>query len=765
MPKKTYLNIFLYSCIAVSLLTIVFITFLSQQFVRTAMSEMDKSNQEKMQQVIKASEFTLQKLRQFALRIYSDESIALWLHMETSDYSPLTLNKAATSVREFMSSEPFISGIYLINFNLDQIYTSDSSIYSQRDFYDRTMLNKAKDQKTPYLQYFNHEVEGKSFLALIVPAAGPNQNFRGFVAILFNKPLLNENMLQISDEDQNKIFIEGKNKEFILGNTDPALTKKLGEMNKAAEERSWSWKSGKETWAVRSEPLPIEGWTVYHLSPLSLWQSKVTRIRIEIIGSSIALLLTLLLYLFWQSYRSLKPLSDLAHQIKTKLGQEHPAMKTLHASNEMTLIHSGFHSLVEKIEQLDLSIKSSKAVVKEDFLRQWILNSKSSKPIEQFIRSQTRILSTERFRMAIVRLESYGRFEEHYDFASRKLLRFSMGNIMSEVLTNYGYAAETVDFGSDHVVAIFSTPAFEGDMTRVIEALENIRVQIRQWVKLEVLAAVSSILDVEENLPVIYNQLYELTLMSFINNEDRVFTPEDLERHERGRDSDLDETLLKQLIQSVLLRNEKALEGYFDQLTSHMQELSYEECKLQLTHIIYSIMKHFKTHTTFHGMKSIHSFLEQFATLGEVKSWMYREMLQIIDRQRKKNSSGRKEEIAAEMIEYVRNHLHNPMLSVDDIAAHVSISANYARQIFKDHFHCSLSDFITNQRIEHAIKLLTTTDWTVADITEQSGFQTKSTFFSTFKRMTGMTPNQYRLENTPHKNRTLFVEKNVPPDL
>ncbi|WP_223192380.1 helix-turn-helix transcriptional regulator [Paenibacillus sedimenti] len=423
-------------------------------------------------------------------------------------------------------------------------------------------------------------------------------------------------------------------------------------------------------------------------------------------------------------------------------------MQTMNANNEMAWIHSGFHSLVEKIEQLDLSIKSSKALVKDDFLRQWILNSKSSKPIEEFIRIETQILSTGSFRMAIIRLESYGRFDEHYDFASRKLLRFAMGNIMAEVLANHGYAAETVDFGSDHIVALISSPALEDDMVQAIGAMEDVRVQVRQWLKLEVHAAVSSVLDVEENLPIIYTQLYELTLMKFINDEDRVFTSEDLERYERGKDSDLDEALLKQVIHSVQLKNEKALEGYFDELTLHMQELSYEECKLQLTHIIYSIMKSFKNQTTFHGMKSIHSFLEQFATLGEVKSWIYQEMLLIIDRHRKKNVSSRKEEVAAEMIEYVRNHLHNPMLSVDDIAAHVSMSVNYARQIFKDHFHCSLSDFITNQRIEHAIKLLTTTDWTVADITEQSGFQTKSTFFSTFKRATGMTPNQYRMEKT-----------------
>lgn len=747
-PKKMYLSIFLYSCFAVSLLTLVFIVFLSQQFSRSAIDEMDKSNQEKMNQVVKTSEFTLQKLRLFALRVYSDESIGLWMNMDNNDYTPLALNKAATSVREFMSSEPFIDSIYLINFELDQIYTSDSSIYSTRDFYDQALLNYIKGQKTPYLQYLNHEVEGETFLALVAPAAGPNQNYHGFVAILFSKPLLNENMLQISGEDQNKIYIESKNKEFILGNTDPALTKELMETDKSTSDQNWRWKSDNETWSIQTARLPIEGWNVYHLSPISLWQAKVTQIRIEVIVSSIFLLVTLLLFLFWQSYRSFKPISDLAYQIQSKLGKKHPIVQTANTHNEMAWIHSGFHSLVEKIEQLDLSIKSSKALVKDDFLRQWILNSRASKPIEEFMRNQTQILRTEWFRMSVIRLESYGRFEEQFDFASRKSLRFALGNIMTEVLANHGYAAETVDFGSDHIVALISLSAAEEDVGQAIGAMEDVKQQISRWLKLEVHAAVSSVLDVEENLQIIYSQLYELTLMGFINHEDRVFTNDDLERFERGKDSDLDEELLKQVIHSVQLKNDKALEGYLDQLTMHMQELSYEECKLQLTHIIYSIMKSFKNYKTFQGMKSIHTFLEQFATLGEVKSWLYQEMLQIIEQHRKKNASSRRDEVAAEMVEYVRNHLHNPMLSVDDIAAHISMSVNYARQIFKDNFHCSLSDYITNQRIEHAIKLLTTTEWTVADITEQSGFQTKSTFFSVFKRATGMTPNQYRLEKT-----------------
>ncbi|WP_426448497.1 helix-turn-helix domain-containing protein [Paenibacillus sp. S-38] len=743
-----YLTIFLYSCAAVSLLTLMFTWFLSGQFVRTALEEMDKSHEAKMKQVIQSSEFTLQKLRQFALRIYSDESIGLWLSMEKSGESPLALNKAAASVREFMSSEPFIRAIYLINFDLDRIYTSDSSIYSTRDFVDPAMLDYIRHQTTPYLQYVNHEAQGESDLALVVPSAGPRQSYQGYAVILFSKPHLQEYMLQISEEDQNKLYIEGKNGEYILGSADPALAKELGGMRTPEGASGWEWKSGGETWSVRTEQLPTEGWTVYHLSPLSVWQAKVGKIRLEIIGSSVLLLAALLLFLFWQSYRSLKPISDLASHIQSRLGSGHPVLQSPKAGNEVAMIRSGFHSLVEQIEQLDLSMKSSQALVKDDFLRQWILSPGPSKPIREFIEGRTPILGTGWFRMAVIRLESYGRFNEQYDFASRKLLRFSMGNILSEVLANHGYAAETVDFGSDHIVALLSSPAWEGDREQVIAAAEEARGQIRQWLKLEVQAAVSPLLDVEENLPLTYHQLCELTLLRFIHNEDKVFTRDDLERYERGRGSEPDEALLQQVIHSVQLRNEKALEGYWDQLIHQMRELSYEECRLQLTHIIYTIMKSFKHHTPFHGMKSIHAFLDQFATLTEVHSWMYREMLQIMDSHRRKSGSSRREEVAAEMIEYVRNHLHDPNLSVDDIAAHVSMSVNYARQIFKDRFGSSLSDFIANQRIDYAARLLTTTDWTVAEITEQSGFQTKSTFFAAFKRATGMTPNQYRLEKS-----------------
>ena len=429
-PRKMYFSLFLYSSVAVCLLALAFTMYLSRLFVQSATEEIHTSNQDKIQQVVQTSEFTLQKLRQFALRIYSEENIALWLNMNQENYSPLTLYKAAASVREFVSSEPFIQSICLFNFNLGQIYSSsETSLYTPQDFYDPSMLNAIESKgTTPYLQFFDHNVQGKSYLALVVPTAGQNRNYSGYVSILFSKPMLNEHMLQISEQDQNKMIVEGPNEKFMLGNADAELVSELAKAEKPVSPSSpWELASGEGTWSVQTASLPIEGWQVYHLSPFSAWQAKIDRIRMDIIASSFVLVLALLLFLFWQSYRRLKPISDLTAQLQFKLGPKEPIKDSARASNEIAWLDSSFDRLVDRIEQLDSSLKSSKALIKDDLIRQWILSSKASGPAEQFIREQTAILRTGTFRIAVIRLESYGRFTEYYDLRRASCCAMRLG--------------------------------------------------------------------------------------------------------------------------------------------------------------------------------------------------------------------------------------------------------------------------------------------------------------------------------------------------
>ena len=49
-----------------------------------------------------------------------------------------------------------------------------------------------------------------------------------------------------------------------------------------------------------------------------------------------------------------------------------------------------------------------------------------------------------------------------------------------------------------------------------------------------------------------------------------------------------------------------------------------------------------------------------------------------------------------------------------------------------------------NQRLEHALHLLLTSDLPVAQVAEACGFGDPSYFGKTFRKKTGLTPTQYR---------------------
>ena len=71
-------------------------------------------------------------------------------------------------------------------------------------------------------------------------------------------------------------------------------------------------------------------------------------------------------------------------------------------------------------------------------------------------------------------------------------------------------------------------------------------------------------------------------------------------------------------------------------------------------------------------------------------------------------------------------------------------SSSYLRHLFKESTQATLTDFILLQRIEQVKYWLTGTDETITIIASKTGFQTKSHFFSAFKKATGFTPSQYR---------------------
>ncbi len=88
-----------------------------------------------------------------------------------------------------------------------------------------------------------------------------------------------------------------------------------------------------------------------------------------------------------------------------------------------------------------------------------------------------------------------------------------------------------------------------------------------------------------------------------------------------------------------------------------------------------------------------------------------------------------------------------PELTLGQLSEQVDIPAHYLSQIINERIQKSFGDFINNYRVEKAKVLLTDqkyNHYTIISTAYEAGFNSKSAFYSAFKKFTGTTPSEYR---------------------
>ncbi|MEM1432202.1 MAG: helix-turn-helix transcriptional regulator [Pseudomonadota bacterium] len=90
-------------------------------------------------------------------------------------------------------------------------------------------------------------------------------------------------------------------------------------------------------------------------------------------------------------------------------------------------------------------------------------------------------------------------------------------------------------------------------------------------------------------------------------------------------------------------------------------------------------------------------------------------------------------------------HLYrDPNLSLTRLSQHIGSSSNYVSQTLNEHLGQSFFDFVNKWRIDEAKALLLRADSTILEIAYEVGFNSRSAFYTAFKKHTGVTPSQFR---------------------
>jgi PAS domain S-box-containing protein len=94
-------------------------------------------------------------------------------------------------------------------------------------------------------------------------------------------------------------------------------------------------------------------------------------------------------------------------------------------------------------------------------------------------------------------------------------------------------------------------------------------------------------------------------------------------------------------------------------------------------------------------------------------------------------------------VELISSSFHQP-LTVDDMAATMSMSSGAFTRGFKEHFSCTPYQYLRRTRIMAACDLLSTSELSLSEISARTGFYDQSHFSRDFKADRGITPTEYR---------------------
>ncbi|WP_066191887.1 MULTISPECIES: helix-turn-helix domain-containing protein [Gracilibacillus] len=133
--------------------------------------------------------------------------------------------------------------------------------------------------------------------------------------------------------------------------------------------------------------------------------------------------------------------------------------------------------------------------------------------------------------------------------------------------------------------------------------------------------------------------------------------------------------------------------------------------------------------------------LEEIRTIKEVEMFIENALSEFAERV-KKSQKQRYSKPIGDCINYIFTHIYDE-LTLSVLAKVVSLKPKYVSNLFKQEVGVPITEYIQKTKIEEAKKLMTFTDYSLAEIYTLLNFTDQSYFTKVFKKHTGHTPKQY----------------------
>lgn len=122
------------------------------------------------------------------------------------------------------------------------------------------------------------------------------------------------------------------------------------------------------------------------------------------------------------------------------------------------------------------------------------------------------------------------------------------------------------------------------------------------------------------------------------------------------------------------------------------------------------------------------------------------------------DEKGKKENRLGVVLEYISTH-YPEQIRISDLADMCHVSETHLRRLFQEVMNISPLEYMNLVRVQAACHELHRTDKPVDKIRTEVGFETASTFNRNFKKLVGMSPNEWRMKKKDKADYNISIYK------
>ncbi|MFC7678370.1 AraC family transcriptional regulator [Paenibacillus sp. GCM10028914] len=735
--KKVYIRILLGSIACVIITLLITSTILYMSFESIALKQVYRSDSDSLNQIKTELSNMTETVTSLSSQIYTDPAVAKLLY-----YTNLNIYDtifAQQQLDNYRASLPFIESIYVYNAKSNQFYISSNNarngVQPKSELDDKGILELFKNFKEhrpfqPIPRTYNigsivETTSVSSYTYLCYSIVDDNTDLNTAVVVNISASWLGERIDQSEKEkSETNTFIISQDGILYSSNDRQTMLTDISDktyIQKIIQDPSHSTYFVDKVDEVKSlitytSPDPL-GWRYVRITPYSIINHEIKDMRYQVLYICLAILLLGLLISLTLSHRVYRPIDKVIRKFKT----------------------------------LETERRNHQHILKQDFLRNTILGRESNN-VEvlqqklQYFNSGLKVNS--KSLIILLRIDQYPSVLEKYK-DDIKLLKYGIMNVCTEIASP-NFQIEATDIGDDSLILILGIhdPLYNLERDSLIEMAQLMQVSITKHLKLSVSFTFSPVEESIDQCISVYKQVLEASYHRLFKGHGSIIFSADIMKL-KSKEYIFPVHKEKQFIESLMSGNVDKARSFYLEIVEEISEYSFTVVQLVISNLALTVNNVLRALKKNNAILTIPEFDTTFLLPNHVETMEeinipYFKIFEEISQKLEEKRSTKQEDLIKKVHQIIERDYSDSNLCLNSIADEISMSPIYLSRLYKQLTTNGLSDVISDIRLNKAKELLKTSEYTIVDIAEKTGFTSSSYFYRIFKNSTGTTPSDYR---------------------